>query len=40
MHNGITIYGNLSTAGKLAAVVNEFPDIWSDQGVVNIPEDE
>ena len=40
MHNGITIYGDPFTAGKLAAVANEFPDIWSDQGIVNIPEDE
>ena len=40
MHNGITVYGEMSTAMKLAAVADEFPDIWTDQGVVDIPEDE
>ena len=40
MYNGITTYGDLSIAVQLTAVANELPDIWSDQGIVNIPEDE
>ena len=39
--SGITIYGNQEEASQIAAVAQEFPEIWTDQGTtVDIPEDE
>ena len=39
MHNGITVYGTPGVASQIAAVANEFPEIWTDQGsTVRMPE--
>ena len=39
MTNGITVYGSHEVTFKIASVMNEFPEIWTDQGTtVNISE--
>ena len=41
MHHGVTVYGNQHAAGKIMAVVDEFPEIWTDRGTtVDVPEEE
>ena len=41
LHNGITVYGQYPVAMKIAAVADEFPEIWIDQGTtIDIPEEE
>ena len=41
LSNDITVYGPPANAAKLAAVADEFPQIWGDQGTtVDVPEDE
>lgn len=32
--NGVTIYGDPKTVTKIAAVVNEFPDLWATKNSV------
>ena len=39
--NGITVYGSQEEASQIAAVAQEFPEIWTDRGTtVDIPENE
>lgn len=41
MPSGITVYGEYDTALKIAALADEFPSIWIDDGdPVDIPEEE
>lgn len=41
MPNGVTIYGTPDVAAAIAAVANDYPEIWTDQGTtVDIPEEE
>lgn len=41
MPNEVTIYGTPDVAAAIAAVANDYPEIWTDQGTtVDIPEEE
>jgi hypothetical protein len=40
LDNGITVYGEPDVACCLQAVAEEFPEVWTNTDLINIPEDE
>lgn len=40
LQNGVTIYGTRQDVEQLAAVINEFPDLWKDRGQANVPQND
>lgn len=38
--NGVTVHGTPEAARQIAALVDEYPQLWTDNGFVDLPEDE